>query len=57
MAFDPAEWLRQMRSNSGGSKVPMGPVEALGNKPGSRKPKRGNVGRVPPVTKAGARKL
>jgi hypothetical protein len=57
MAFDPAAWLQQMRSNTG-TKVPMGPTEALGSKAGSRKPKRGASGRkVPDVSKAFTRKL
>jgi hypothetical protein len=53
------QWLKDMASNAGGSKVDLGPGETVASVPGRAKPKRGKAGgsRVPPPTAGQVRKL
>lgn len=52
------QWSGQMASTAGGSKIPLGPVQVLGSRPGRAAPKPGPAGpKVPPFGQGQARKL
>jgi hypothetical protein len=54
MAFDSAEWLRQMAANSSpGGKIPAGPTETLAAKPGRKMPTKSKGGNRVPGPEAG----
>lgn len=58
MVFDPKQQLADMASNKGGSRVKVGPLEALGAKPGSRvAPTKKRERKVPGFDKAQVKKL
>jgi hypothetical protein len=53
-----SKWSSDMAADSGGTKVDVGPVQALGARPGRRTPKRNSQrSRVPAYSAGQTRKL